>query len=97
MIYLENMYWSRKSINTKFHYSLFEGMSMISKPKKRLNKTDANITDEVKVLRNEVDRLKTLVEMLMEIVVEMSGDMDSEEEYSNFLQPNHTFDLNSAM
>jgi len=60
-------------------------------------KTKQELDDEVKMLRSEVKRLRKLVEMLMDIVVEMNEDFDIEEELPGFLQPGHTFDINSAM
>ena len=69
-------------------------MVRVKKPGK---KSDESIEDEMEMLRSEVKRLRMLVEMLMDIVVEMNEDFDFEEETQGLLQPNHTFDVNSAM
>jgi len=68
-------------------------MTRVKKPKN----SDESIEDEVNTLRSEVQRLRMLVEMLMDIVVEMNDDFDMEDELPGFLQPNHSFDINSAM
>ena len=68
-------------------------MNRVKKPKN----SDESIEDEVNMLRSEVQRLRMLVEMLMDIVVEMNDDFDMEDELPGFLQPNHSFDINSAM
>jgi hypothetical protein len=69
---------------------------MVTRPKTRKSPKQG-LDDEVKMLRSEVKRLKQLVEMLMDIVVDMNDELDFEEDFPGQLQPGHNFDLNSAM
>jgi len=62
-----------------------------------IKKSKQELDEEVKMLRSEVKRLRMLVEMLMDLVVEMNEDLDIEEELPGFLQPGNSFDVNSAM
>jgi len=67
--------------------------------KEKEQKKEENLTihDEVKMLRSEVKRLRELVEMLMDIVVEMNDEIEMDEEYQPYIQPEQRFDINSAM